>query len=175
MFYWFSFISHSPLEAQMFQYLRWYLEPRHPFYDYDLMNFAHRLPNTLKWLNRFFFKAMKHCFPSLSKISFEHGVSFSSNPLLSDFGELKINLRKGMHIGFLGVKDRGKEFDYRNYGEWIRSTRTYIENHLCFNPRLTKLVKEDFINKIITVHMNGKADHNELIPDLLNIELLLRQ
>jgi hypothetical protein len=166
--------------GQQQQYIEWYLNTTHPFLDYDVFDFAMRLPLWMKQGNIFINRAMKHCFPELKNIRLEDGTNFFSNPISVFFGNQKFRIQIGDIPHFLKRIRTPKKAPfyekYDNYGNWLRTgSKDLVSEILCDNPIILKrYFQKESINQIVNDHMNSKTDKNELILDLINLELLHR-
>jgi hypothetical protein len=69
-----------------------------------------------------------------------------------------------------------KNPDFRGYNQWLReASRPFVQATLLDPKTLSRSIfKEDFIRKTIEDHMNYKADNNQIICDMINIELMQR-
>jgi asparagine synthase (glutamine-hydrolysing) len=174
---------------QLFQHVNWYIETRNPFLDNDVVDFlAFRLPVELKFREIFRFKmdevffqkAMNHCFPSLADIRTSHG-NVPPDSSLPKFlaGEASLFIRK--RIGkvlqrlFHG-KDILPSADFRTYDKWIRTgSRQYVQDVLSDSRTLNRGVfRPEYIGKILEEHMVGSKNHEQLVCDLVNFELMNR-
>ena len=165
-----------------FQFMNWYLETRHPFLDKDLVDFfAFALPPKLRIDKMFLQKAVNYCFPSLSNIPLEHdGVppdSHSMRFLLGDVEHfLKRKSRRIIERLSHGKYSFIKPLDYRQYSSWLRTgSRAYVLRIL-LNPKTLGrgYFKRDFIERIVREHMTARKNHDQLICDLINLELMSR-
>jgi asparagine synthase (glutamine-hydrolysing) len=159
--------------------VNWYLETRHPFLDNDLVDFfALRLPLHLNSHKRFLQKAMNYFFPSLSHIPLEQGYFPDSPYIIELLGEANLFIGD-MAKSYLQKLSRGRvtlPLDYRGYDQWLRTgSKTFVLD-LLLDPRTLKrnFFKEDYIKGKLEEHMSGKKNHDELICDLVNFELLNR-
>lgn len=166
---------------QSFQYMNWFLETRHPFLDNDLVDFfALRLPFSLRLNESFLQKALNYCFPSLADIPWERtGAPLDSDPLTMWFGRVKLYL-KSQISSILEKVSKGKiklaPRDYRLYDYWLRTgSKDYVSRLLLYPRTLNRGVfKPSYIKQILQEHMNYLKNHDQLICDLVNFELLHR-
>jgi asparagine synthase (glutamine-hydrolysing) len=173
----------------LFQHINWYLETRNPFLDNDLVDFlAFRLPVELKFREIFnikidevfFQKAINYCFPSLANIKTSHGnvpPDSSFSRFLAGEAGLFIRKRVGKVLAHLFP---GKELlpsaDFRAYEKWIRTgSRQYVQDVLSDSRTLNRGVfRPEYIRRILEEHMVGGKNHEQLICDLVNFELMNR-
>jgi len=180
--YW-SYRNHEPRYIFLnVQYMNWYLETRHPFLDNDLVDFfAFGLPPKLRIDKMFLQKAVNYCFPSLSGIPLEHeGVPPDSHPLRFFLGAVKHFLkrksRKTIERLSHGKYSIFKPLDYRQYDNWLRTgSKTYVLKVLLNSRTLERgYFKRDYLQRIMKEHMTAKKNHNQMICDLINLELMSR-
>jgi asparagine synthase (glutamine-hydrolysing) len=166
---------------QSFQYINWYIETRHPFLDNDLVEFfAFRLPFDLRLDERFLQKALDYCFPSLSDIPWEHtGVAPNSHQVEVFLGKAILFAKD--KIGMTAKRAlKGRVIlapcDYREYEEWLRTGSKAYTLEILLDPRTLKrgYFKFSYIKKILREHMDYRKNHDQLICDLINFELLNR-
>lgn len=165
-----------------FQFMNWFLETRHPFLDNELVDFfAFRLPADLRVDRKFLQKALNYCLPSLHGIRLEHKwVPPDSHPLKVFFG-LARRFAMSKTRSTIERLTRGrllvlKPTDYRDYGKWLRTgSKAYAEKILLSPKTLERgYFKPDYIKKIVKEHMIAKRNHEQLICDLINFELVNR-
>jgi len=172
---------------QASQHINWYLETRHPFMDNELVDFlSFRFPPHLRRRemfgmvveDTFLQKAITDSFPSLSDIPW-HG--FPPNP-----STLRVLLTGARHVirkeiiakleKLLRTKITLAPIDFRGYDDWLRTgSRAYALN-LLLDPKTLKrqFFRQGFMMKIMRNHMNYKENHDQLICDLINFELMNR-
>lgn len=172
---------------QASQHVNWYLETRHPYMDNDLVDFfAFRFPVNLRrreifgitFEDTFLQRALIQSFPSLADIPW-HGFPPNSSALRvivaqgSRFIRKKIEqlLEKSLHR-----KVRLGSIDFRGYDEWLRTgSKQYALNLLMDSKALKRrYLQESFVREIIRDHMSYRANHEQLICDLINLELMNR-
>lgn len=165
---------------QAFQFVNWYVETRHPFLDNDLVDFfAFRLPPQLQLGKRFLKKAMNYCFPALRRIPLEQGASPDASQIEVLTSRMKIFAHRKVKR-MLEYVSKGKisirPSDYREYGKWLRTdSRDYVLHLLLSSQALKRgYFERDFIQKLLNENMIAKKDHDELICDLINFELMNR-
>ena len=163
------------------QFVDWYIETRHPFLDYALVDFfAFKLPPDMRLNRKFQQKAMNYCFPNLRSIQSEHdGVSPDSAMLKSLMGRVTLYAARKTRLAverLSGGKHTLKPIDYRDYGNWLRNeSRSYVEAILLDEKTLKRgYFREEFIRDVLKEHMSGKRNHDQLICDLINFELMNR-
>ncbi|MEM2129458.1 MAG: asparagine synthase-related protein [Candidatus Bathyarchaeia archaeon] len=181
--YWVLRNSEPRYIFQNLQYIDWYLEVRHPFLDNDLVDFfAFALPPELKASKVFLRKAANYCFPSLFDIPIEHGGALPDASLMRFLmGEFMISLKKKCMRTFEQLShNKISSFfeidDYRRYDYWLRTgSRDYVLKILLDSRALNRgYFKSDYIKRIVKEHMMGKRNHEQLICDLINLELLFK-
>ena len=164
-----------------FQFMNWFLETRHPFLDNELVDFfAFRLPADLRIDRKFLQKALNYCLPSLRDIRLEHHwVPPDSHPF-------KILLGRARRFAMYKTRStierltRGrlilKPTDYRDYGNWLRTGSKAYAEEILLSPRTIKrgYFKPDYIKRIVKEHMTAKRNHEQIICDLINFELVNR-
>jgi len=164
----------------LFQYINWYLETRHPFLDKDLIDFlTFNFPHDFGWKNPFLRKAIKYCFPSLASIPSHFGVPpdsrqsvvFMARARGFVYNKIKETIEKLSH-GAVTLSP----VDYREYGGWLRTgSKEYVLDILLDSRTLKRgFFKPDYVKRILEEHMNYKKDNNQLICDLINFELMNR-
>lgn len=172
---------------QASQHINWYLETRHPYMDNDLVDFfAFRFPVSMRrreilgitFEDTFLQQALIQKFPSLSDITW-HGFSPNSSPLkvLTVEGSRFIRKRIARFIEkFSRTKTNLTPIDFRGYGEWLRTGSKRFTLKLLMNSEtMTQpYFKDSFIRETIEDHMGYRADHEQLICDLINFELMNR-
>jgi asparagine synthase (glutamine-hydrolysing) len=181
--YWVFRNSEPRYIFQNLQYVNWYLEVRHPFLDNDLVDFfAFTLPPELRASKVFLRKAANYCFPSLSDIPIEHGGATPGAPMIGFLiGEFMASLKRKCIRSFERLSGNKtlslfETDDYRRYDYWLRTgSRDYVLKVL-LDPRTLKrgYFKSEYIERIVKEHMAGKRNHDQLICDLINLELMFR-
>ena len=179
--YWDYKVREAGVRGLSVQYMNWYLETRHPFLDNELVDFfAFRLPARLRLGEKFLQMAVNYCFPSLCDIPLErHGVPPDSPPLKVFVGRIKLFAKRRTRIAMERLS-RGrlilKPVDYRDYGNWLRTgSKAYVEEIL-LNPKTLErgYFRQNYIKRIVEEHMMAKRNHDQLICDLINFELMNR-
>lgn len=166
---------------QSFQYMNWYLDMRHPFLDTDLVEFfALGLPYNSRLNESFLQKALNYCFPSLSDIPWERtGAPPDAGPFTMWVGRGKLFLKNQIRRileraskGKIGIAPR----DYRLYGQWLRTgSKDYVARLLSDHRTLSRgFFNPGYIQRVLQEHMNFQENHDELVCDLVNFELLNR-
>ena len=117
-------------------------------------------------------------FPSLAHVKW-HGFKPNTNryTILAVEGTHYIQKRINKVLErILRQKLQMKNPDFRGYGQWLRedSKAFVIETLLDPKTLARSIFKEDYIRQTVTDHMSYKADNNQVICDMLNIELMLR-
>jgi len=181
--HWVLFNSEPRYIFQNLQYINWYLETRYPFLDNELVDFlAFTLPPELKIRKIFLQKALNYCFPSLSDIPIEHGGAPPGAPLTRFLiGEFIASLKR-RYVRTLEriLSNRPirlfESDDYRDYNRWLRIDSRNYALKVLLDPRTLNrgYFKSDYIRKIVKEHMTGKKDHDQMICDLINLELMFR-
>ena len=63
--------------------------------------------------------------------------------------------------------------DYRAYDYLLRTgSKKYVEDILLQNT--SEIFNREYIRKIVEEHMKGKKNHDQIICDVLNINLLIK-
>jgi len=180
--YWVLRNSEPRYIFQNLQYINWYLEVRYPFLDNDLVDFfAFTLPPELKAGKVFLKKAANYCFPQLSDIPIEHGGTPPEAPLLRFLiGELKASLKRKCARTFERLFGKTLSLfetdDYRRYDRWLRTGSRDYTLKVLMDPRTLNrgYLKSDYIKNIVEEHMAGRRNHEQIICDLINLELMFR-
>ena len=169
------------------QHINWYLETRHPFMDNDLVDFfAFRFPPELRrrevfgitFEDTFLQKSLSQSFPSLSDIPW-HGIPPNSSILRVIIVQGSRFIRKrcaNMLERLLRKKVTLTPIDFRGYAEWLRTdSKRYMLDLLLDEKTLQRpYIRRDFIRKVIDDHLNYRKNHDQLICDLINFELMNR-
>jgi asparagine synthase (glutamine-hydrolysing) len=172
---------------QASQHINWFLESRHPFMDNELVDFfAFRFPVSLRrkeimgitYEDTFLQRALNLRFPSLARVKW-HGFKPGTNrcKILAIAGTRYIQKRINRVIEkIIGRQIETKNPDFRGYSQWLReASRPFVQATLLDPKTLARSIfKEDFIRKTLEDHMNYKADNNQVICDMINIELMQR-
>jgi len=161
------------------QYIDWYLNTRHPYLDNELVGFfAFRLPAYLRFNRRFQRKAVNYCFPSLHDIPLEDsGTPPDSSDIRIAVGRANRIARESIRTALFRLS-RGRLMlgptDYRDYAHWLRSgSKAYVESILLDAKALAKrYFREEYVKRKVKEHMTAKKDHNGLLCDLVNFELM---
>lgn len=179
--YWDYKVREAVARGFTLQYMNWYLETRHPFLYNDLMDFfAFRLPVSLRLNEKFLQKALNYCFPSLSDIPLEHHeVAPDSPPLEVFLGRVKHFAKNKIRRAVERLSNGRlilEPTDYRDYSNWLRTgSKAYMENILLAPKTLDRgFFKRDYIRDIVKEHMTAKKNHDQLICDMINFELMNR-
>ena len=156
----------------------WYLNSRDPFLGNDILNFAINLPLKLKFGKEFIHKSLQYFFPHLAKIPTEHiGVSVDAGNLARKFFVAKrlTEARLKMIIERLSAgKILFTPKDYRAYDYWLRTgSRNFVEDVL--SGVAQNIFNQAYVSKILKEHMTCQRNHDQLICDILNVQLLLKQ
>jgi len=149
--------------------------------DNDLVEFfAFRLPFYLRLNERFLQKALDYCFPSLSDIPWEHtGVPPNSHPLKVFVGKAMRFAKDKIGMTVERLSKGGvilAPCDYRGYDKWLRTGSKAYALEILLDPRTLRrgFFRQCYIQKILEEHINYKENHDQLICDLINLELLNR-
>jgi len=157
-------------------YISCYLDVRLPYLDNEVIDFAVNLPLELRFGKSFIHKALKHIFPDLANIPLEKsGVPPDTTGLplilfkmkrLAD-ARLKTLIER-ISFGKVLIKPP----DYKGYEYWLRTgSKKYVEGALLQEPN--EIFNREYIRKIVEEHMKGKKNHDQIICDVLNINLLM--
>jgi asparagine synthase (glutamine-hydrolysing) len=172
---------------QASQYVNWFLESRHPFMDNDLVDFfAFRFPVSLRrkeimgvtFEDTFLQRALTLRFPSLARVKW-HGFKPNTNRymVLAVAGTRFLEKRINNVIGrLLQKKMTARNPDFRGYGQWLREDSKEFAVSTLLDPKTLarSIFQESFIRKTIEDHMDYRADNNQIICDMINIELMHR-
>jgi len=158
-------------------HIEWYVDVRDPFLDNEVVNFAINLPLELRLEKRFIHKALKYCAPALAKIPQENtGVppdKYGLPLLFSKIMMVSVFLLKDLIQRLSFGKILFKPKDYRGYDYWIRTgSKKYVEDVL-LHRTYSKVFDKQNIRKILEEHMMCQRNHDQLICDILNVQLLL--
>ena len=159
--------------------INWYVETRHPFLDNDLVDFfALRIPPNLIIEKRFLQKAMNYFFPVLSDIPLEQGYTPNSPQPIALLGKAKRSIKNRIKRNLERLSNGRLTFplDYRGYDYYLRTgSRNYALNLLLDSKTLNRgYFRKEYIKKIIKEHMKGEKNHDQLICDIINFELMNR-
>ena len=157
-------------------YISWYLDVRLPYLDNEVVNFAVNLPLELRFEKKFIHKALKQIFPDLASIAWEKSgvppdttglpLMISKIKRLADM-QLKAMIAK-LSLGKFLIRSQ----DYRAYDYLLRTgSKKYVEDILLQNT--SEIFNREYIRKIVEKHMKGKKNHDQIICDVLNINLLM--
>ena len=149
-----------------------------PFLDNDIINFAINLPLELKIGKNFIHESLKYLFPHLAKIPNENiGAPDDAGNLVRKFSIAKrfAEARTKMIIERLSA---GKILfcskDYCAYDYWLRTgSRSFVESVLSRVDQ--NIFNSAYVSKILKEHISCQRNHDQLICDILNIQLLLEQ
>ena len=154
-----------------------FLFTRMPSYDYDLMDFAFRLPVVLKKQQFVYRKTFCRMFPDLSRIP-RQGIRL---PICAGQFRLRAVTFENKLIGRLNnspVNALLKHFrrwnipNYVNYKEWFKyELREEIENLLFARPLSTgHLYRTGAIRDLFNDHLYSERDHTRLLWQIINLE-----
>lgn len=169
------------------QHINWYLETRHPFMDNDLVEFfAFRFPPELRrreafgimFEDTFLQRALSMEFPSLSDLPW-HGIPPDSSILRVMLAQGSRYARK--RLARLLEKSLKKKValtsvDFRGYDEWLRTSSKKFMIDLLLDEKTLKrpYFRREFIKEVVDDHLNHRQNHDQLICDLINFELMNR-
>ena len=156
--------------------LNWYLNVSDPFLDNSMIEFAMNLPYELKFEKRFIHKALRYLFPHIANIPHEKSGAPPDTKILLFYRvtafakkQLKESLQKASFGRVLFAPKDSRGYDY-----WLRTcSRKYVENTLLRANQ--RIFDQANIGKILKEHMTCQRNHDQLICDILNLELLLRK
>jgi asparagine synthase (glutamine-hydrolysing) len=179
--YWDYRVRETTVRGISCQYMDWYLETRHPFLDTQLVDyFMFKLPANLRLDRIFIQQAMNYYFPSLSRIPLEQSNAPPDAGMLEEFfGKFSLFIRRRVRL-LIEKISRGKiiikTVDYRDYNNWLRTgSRVYVERILLNPVTLQRgFFKGHYVQRIMREHMTSIKNHDQLICDLINFELLNR-
>ncbi|MCK4821574.1 asparagine synthase, partial [bacterium] len=160
-------------------YMGWYLDARLPYLDNKVVDFAVNLPLDLRFKKRFIHKALKSLFPDLAKIHYEDTGALPDTtglPLLFSsmkrfaYRQLKRRIERASLGKILFIPE-----DYRAYNYWLRTgSKRYVEEVL-LQGLCEDVFSREYVIKILKEHMQCKKNHDQLICDMLNLQLLLNK
>ena len=157
-------------------YMNWYIDTRLPFLDNEIVNFALSLPLALRINKRFIQKAIRYDFPNLSSIPWEKtGLPIKSKNLFIKLNLVKRDLLRiikklieKISLGNIYIRNS----DYRSYDYFLRtSSRNYLTKillHTLNNP----ILNQKYIKEIVEEHMKMRKNHEMILCDILNTELM---
>ena len=164
--------------------LRTKVETRFPFYENEIMDFILTVPPVLRVNDYLFKKTIITLFPHLLSVPYQKtGLPLNAGNLNLKAHEkierVKALINSGVRrtIGYESVfKDHSNYADYNNWMRNDKKLREYIYNILLDNRTLERpYFNQEYIKKIIDLHMSGKKNNFELIGRLLTFELWNRQ
>lgn len=134
------------------------------------------LPYELKFEKRFIHKALRYLFPHIANIPHKKSGAPPDTKILLFYRvtafakkQLKESLQKASFGRVLFVPKDSRAYDY-----WLRTgSRKYVENTLLRANQ--RIFDQANIGKILKEHMTCQRNHDQLICDILNLELLLRK
>jgi hypothetical protein len=129
---------------------------------------------------KFLQKAINYYFPSLSDIPWERtGAPLDPDIITMWFGRGKLFLKSKTGL-ILEKISKGKiktaPRDYRLYNQWLRTgSKDYVIRLLLDQQTLNRvLLKPSYVKQVLQEHMNYQRNHDQLLCDLINFELLNR-
>jgi asparagine synthase (glutamine-hydrolysing) len=158
-----------------------FVETRMPSYDYDLMEFAFRLPIDLRKNQFIYRRAFSQTFPQLAKIP-RQGYNLPINASNTQFHFRTIENRiigrlKSTPLNcIIQRSQRWNHPNYVNYKKWFcYNLKSEIEN-LIFNPVTASHTMFNMvaIRKLVDEHFTTKQDNSGLIWQVINLEYFLR-
>ena len=164
--------------------LRTKVETRFPFYENEIMDFILTVPPVLRVNDYLFKKTIITLFPHLLTVPYQKtGLPLNAGNLNLKAHEkierVKALINSGVRrtIGYESVfKDHSNYADYNNWMRNDKKLREYIYDILLDNRTLERpYFNQEYIKKIIDLHMSGKKNNFELIGRLLTFELWNRQ
>lgn len=154
------------------------LECRTPFYDNDLVDFAHTIPPYLKLGKRLHLKLLQRFFPELAKVPWTYsGISINAST------PGRVLFQRGFYRAQRIVRDRlyaitSARFvpQYRRNSKdvslWLRrDLRQWTQDLLLSKLAIDRgYFKYGYIRKLLEEHMSGKKDHMHKICTLITFE-----
>ncbi len=149
-----------------------FVESRYPFTDGQVLETALGLSPWLRFHEQAYSRAFSAHFPDLASIIWEKTLLPVSTPFvlsLLDYYLRKLTQSVGRKFPRLGVKTQQR---YASYGVWMRGPlRAYVyESLLGSQSNQLGVFQRPGIEKILDIHMSGKADFREFIGLMLTFE-----
>ena len=155
------------------------VEVRFPFYDNDIIDFILTIPPSLRLNKYIYLKSIIKLFPHLSNIPWQKTQAPLTTNKLHLKAKNKFRRTKRRLNRLIGRIDNEYPRDYADYPNWMRTDnklKEYIINILLDERTLARsYFNQEYVKKIIDLHMNGETDYSELIGRLLTFELWNRQ
>jgi asparagine synthase (glutamine-hydrolysing) len=157
------------------------VEPRMPFWDNALVEFAYSLPDTLRYKGRIYHHMLLRAFPAFfTKIPWQKTglpIGFNDTLVAARFLFRRSTSFLGRHLhrfGF-GFSD---PMTFTDYPMWIRMepAKSFFRNTL-LNPNALyrEFVNQGEISFKLRNHLQGKADYAEKLCLALTFEIWLQQ
>jgi asparagine synthase (glutamine-hydrolysing) len=157
-------------------YISWYMEPRLPYLDENVVDFALRLPINLRLNKRFIHKVIRYLFPSLSNVVWEKtGLPVDSSPILENIFKIKryfMDKLKAIIQSISQNKILFRDLDYRAYAYILRSDSKEFVFRTLLGNKDEKMWNYEKINQIVKEHMNLKKNNELILCDILQIKIL---
>ncbi len=158
------------------KYINWYLEPRLPFLDDKVIDFALQLPINLKIDKKFIKKANIRLFPELSTIMRENtGLPINTPEIvlkIVKYERFLIEKIKQIIERISQNKIKFRNLDYRAYDYLLRKgSKEFILNVLIRHGN-KNIWNMDYIKKIVYEHLTSRKNNNVIICDSVQFQLL---
>jgi hypothetical protein len=159
-----------------------FIETRMPSYDYDLMEFAYKLPLALRFNQHVYRKVFSREFPDLAKIKRErYNLRIDSPDICYDLRILENKVVNTMKKTFMkpliNKVDQWNKPTYIDHNGWFKKDLYHsVTSLLLDRTSLSRnIYKKGGIEKIITGHQHKNKDHSKLIWQMINLEYFFRK
>jgi asparagine synthase (glutamine-hydrolysing) len=155
------------------------LECRTPYYDNDLVDFAYRIPASMKLGKRLHVRMVRECFPGVATVPW----SFSGLPVVSST-PTRLLARRALYRGERELRDLlyrvsgGRVLlpyrrDFKDVALWLRTTCADWARDLILGSRLTErgYFRRTSVRELVDAHMSAKTDHTHRLCTLITFEL----
>ena len=157
-------------------YISWYLEARLPFLDNKIVEFALPLPINLKVNKKLIHLANSTLFPILANIPWEKSGLPPNFPGLLELSfkieRYFIQKIKELIQQISQNKIVFRNLDYRAYGYHLRKGSQRFTVDVLLNKIQGEMWNKEYIRTLVKEHMNLKKNHEIILCDLIQIELL---
>lgn len=155
------------------------LECRTPYYDNDLVDFAYRIPASMKLGKRLHLRMVRECFPAAARVPW----SFSGLPVVSSTPK-RVLARRALYRGERELRDRiyrlsGRRIllpyrrEFKDVAYWLRTSSSDWARGLILGSRLMErgYFNRGNVRQMVEDHMSGRADHTHRLCTLITFEL----
>ncbi len=158
-----------------------FFETRMPSYDNDLMDFAFRLPLSLKKNQYIYRRAFNRIFPQLAAIPREGtNLPLTASDYRIQLKKLELRIVKKLKSTSLNSAvqkfSRWNKPAYVNFKRWMKvELKDKVENFL-FDERTLQhgIFNPDGIRTILKYHYSTETDYSRLIWQMINLEYFYR-